>query len=74
MGKKNGKVPKTLHKTSQKEGWDQPQPWWFVAPTMSLSQWPTSGARVWRKKLNREMKKIEQKNHEMGSKWESKQK
>ena len=24
--KKKGKMPKTLHKTSQKEGWDQPQP------------------------------------------------
>ena len=23
---KNAKVPKTLHKTSQKEDWDQPQP------------------------------------------------
>ena len=23
---KIGKVPKTLHKTSQKEDWDQPQP------------------------------------------------
>ena len=23
---KNVKVPKTLHKTSQKEDWDQPQP------------------------------------------------
>ena len=26
MGKKKGEVLKNLHKTSQKEDWDQPQP------------------------------------------------
>ena len=52
-GEKDEKVSKTLHKTSQKEDWDQPQPWCFVAPTMSLSQWPTGGVRVWIEKLNR---------------------
>ena len=46
-------MPKLLHKTIQKEDWDQPQPWCFAAPTMSLSQWPIGGARVWREKLNR---------------------
>ena len=61
---KNGKVPKTLHKTNQKENWEQSQPWYFVAPTMSLSQWPIGGVRVWREKLNREQ----------DENWESKQK
>ena len=61
---KNGKMPKTLHKTSQKEDWDQPQPWWFVAPTMSLSQWPTGEARVLKKKITQRIE------HRIGS-WES---
>ena len=49
MGEK--KVQKTLHKTSQKEDWDQPQPWYFVTLTMSISQWPIGGARVLKKKI-----------------------
>ena len=67
MGKKKGKVPKTLHKTNQKEDWDQPQPWYFIAPTMSLSQWPIGGARVLKKKITHGIE------NGMES-WESKQK
>ena len=64
---KKGKVSKTLHKTRQKEDWDQPQPWCFVAPTMSPSQWPTGGATVLKKKISQRI--------EYGMRnWESKQK
>ena len=67
MGKKKGEVLKNLHKTSQKEDWDQPQPWCFVAPTMSLSQWSIGGARVLKKKITQRTE------NGMG-RWESKQK